>query len=379
MSRHWVGTWTATPAPAEGVSLSAPTIRMFPRISIGGDFIRVRLSNAAGTSDLVIASTYVALRGGGIAAIRPGTGCAVTFNGRPAAKIPGGAFVISDPVKLSVKPLEDLAVSLHIPNDLPASFGLTGRYSRQFSYISPPGNFATQEVMFTSRVVDDWFFLCGIDVEAPASVGGIVAFGDSITDGNISTYDAFCRWPDQLSRRIIGRGGRMFGVMNQGLGGNRILHDVRGDSGVKRFDRDVLTQPGVTHAIIALGINDIRNRRGLKEEVVTAEEMIGGLAQMAMRARARGIKIFGGTLTPFENETFMPGAYTPEGEAKRVTVNEWIRSGGAFDAVIDFDQALRDPEQPRRMLAIYDNGDHLHPSDEGLVRMGDVIDLALFD
>jgi lysophospholipase L1-like esterase len=379
MSRHWVGTWTATPAPAEGISLSAPTIRMFPRISIGGDTIRVRLSNAAGMSDLVIASTHVAQRGGGIAAIRPGTDRTVTFNGRPAAKISAGAFVISDPVKLAVKPLEDLAVSLHIPHDLPGSFGVTGRYSRQFNYISPPGDFTAQEVMFTSRVVDDWFFLCGIDVEASTGVGGIVAFGDSITDGNISTYDAFCRWPDQLARRIIARGGRMFGVMNQGLGGNRILHDVRGDSGVKRFDRDVLAQPGVTHAIIVLGINDIRNRRGLQEEMVTAEEMIGGLAQMAMRARARGIKIFGGTLTPFENETFMPGAYTPEGEAKRVTVNEWIRSGGAFDAVIDFDQALRDPEHPRRMLSIYDNGDHLHPGDDGLVRMGDFIDLALFD
>ena len=379
MSKHWVGTWTATPAPAEGISLSAPTIRMFPRISIGGDTIRVRLSNSAGTSDLVIASTHVALRGRGIAAIRPDTDRAITFNGRPAAKIPAGAFVISDPVKLAVQPLEDLAVSLHIPNELPASFGVTGRYSRQFSYISPPGDFTAQEVMFTSRVVDDWFFLCGIDVEAPTGIGGIVAFGDSITDGNISTYDAFCRWPDQLARRIIARGGRMFGVMNQGLGGNRILHDVRGDSGAKRFDRDVLAQPGVTHAIIVLGINDIRNRPGLREEVVTAEEMIGGLAQMAMRARARGIKIFGGTLTPFENETFMRGAYTPEGEAKRVAVNEWIRSGGAFDAVIDFDQALRDPEHPSRMLSIYDNGDHLHPGDNGLMRMGDVIDLGLFD
>jgi len=379
MSKHWVGTWTATPAPAEGISLSAPTIRMFPRISIGGDTIRVRLSNSAGTSDLVIASTHVALRGRGIAAIRPDTDRAITFNGRPAAKIPAGAFVISDPVKLAVQPLEDLAVSLHIPNDLPASFGVTGRYSRQFNYISPPGDFTAQEVMFTSRVVDDWFFLCGIDVEAPTGIGGIVAFGDSITDGNISTYDAFCRWPDQLARRIIARGSRMFGVMNQGLGGNRILHDVRGDSGVKRFDRDVLAQPGVTHAIIVLGINDIRNRPGLREEVVTAEEMIGGLAQMAMRARARGIKIFGGTLTPFENETFMRGAYTPEGEAKRVAVNEWIRSGGAFDAVIDFDQALRDPEHPSRMLSIYDNGDHLHPGDNGLMRMGDVIDLGLFD
>src|SRR5262249_41602267 len=292
MSSHWVGTWTATPAPAEGISLSAPTIRMFPRISIGGDTLRVRLSNAAGTSDLVIASTHVALRGGGIAAIRPGTDRAVTFNGRPAAKIPAGAFVIRDPVKLAVKPLEGLAGSLHIPNDLPASFGVTGRYSRQFSYISPPGDFTAQEVMFTSRVVDDWFFLCGIDVEAPRGVGGIVAFGDSITDGNISTYDAFCRWPDQLARRIIARGGRMCGALKQVLGGNRILHDVRGDSGVKRFDRDVLAQPGVTHAIIALGINDIRNRQGLKEEVVTADRMIGGRSPKAGGPRPRGSQNF---------------------------------------------------------------------------------------
>jgi lysophospholipase L1-like esterase len=171
----------------------------------------------------------------------------------------------------------------------------------------------------------------------------------------------------------------LLGVMNQGLGGNRILHDVRGDSGVKRFDRDVLAQPGVTHAIVVLGINDIRNRRGLAAEAVTADEMIAGLEQMAMRARNRGIKIYGGTLTPFENETFLRGAFTEEGEAKRVAVNAWIRTGGAFDAVIDFDKELLDPEHPRRMLPIYDNGDHLHPGDIGLTRMGDVIDLALFD
>ena len=171
----------------------------------------------------------------------------------------------------------------------------------------------------------------------------------------------------------------MFGVMNQGLGGSRILHDVRGDCGVKRFDRDVLAQPGVSHAIVLLGINDIRNRQGLAEEVVTADEMIDGLGQMAMRARDRGIEIFGGTLTPFENETFMPGAFTPEGEAKRIAVNEWIRTGGAFDAVIDFDEGLRDPDHPARMLAMYDNGDHLHPSDDGYNRMGDLIDLSLFE
>lgn len=378
MAQHWVGTWAATPAPAEGVSLSSPTIRMFPRISIGGDTIRVRLSNAAGTGDLVIASTHVALRAPG-AAIRPGTDRLVTFNGAGAVKISAGAFAISDPVSLTVAPLDDLAVSIHIPNDIPASFGVTGRYSRQLNYLSPPGDFTAHEVMHTSRMVDDWFFLSGIDVLTSRDVGGIVTLGDSITDGNISTYDAFARWPDQLARRLVARGGKMFGVMNQGLGGNRILHDVRGDCGVKRFDRDVLAQPGVTHAIVVLGINDIRNRRGLAEEVVTADEMIAGLRQMAMRARDRGIKIFGGTLSPFENETFMLGAFTPEGEAKRVAVNEWMRSSGTFHAVIDFDKGLRDPDHHARMLPIYDNGDHLHPSDLGYNRMGDLIDLSLFD
>ena len=378
MTSHWVGTWSATPAPADGMALSSPTIRMFPRISVGGETIRVRLSNAAGTGDLVIEAAHVALRGAG-AAIRPETDRIVSFNGSGSVKIPAGAFMISDPVSLPVRPLEDLAVSIYVPGEIPASFGITGRYARQFNYLSPPGDFTSMEVMHAARVIDDWFFLCGVDVLAGRDVGGIVALGDSITDGNISTHDSFCRWPDQLARRIIARGGKMFGVMNQGLGGNRICHDIRGDSGVRRFDRDVLAQPGVTHAIVVLGINDIRNRRGLKEEMVTAADLIQGLNQMAMRARARGIKMFGGTLTPFENETFMLGAWSPEKETVRIAVNDWMRSAGAFHAVIDFDKELRDPDHHARMLPVYDNGDHLHPGDIGYNRMGDVIDLSLFD
>src|SRR5216683_1004827 len=199
-------------------------------------------------------------------------------------------------------------------------------------------------------------------------------------EANISTIDAFCRWPDQLSRRLQARAaGRPMGVMNQGLGGNRILHDIRGDSGLRRFDRDVLAQPGVTHATVMLGTNDLRNRWAKPEEEVTAEEMISGLKQLAMRARTRGIKIFGATLTPFENETFLPGAWTPERESKRQAVNAWIRDGGAFDAVVDFDKALRDPDHPTRMLPICDCGDHLHPSDLGYNTMGDAIDLSLFE
>jgi len=375
---HWVGTWTSTPAPADGVALSSPTIRMFPRVSIGGDTLRIRLSNAHGTDKLTIGAAHVALRATGTAIV-PETGRAVTFCGSSSVVIPAGAFVISDPVSLAVPPLADLAISIHVPGEIPPSFGVTGRYARQINYISPPGNFTADAAIPAGRITDDWYFLSGIDVLASRDTGGIVALGDSLTDGNISTHDAFCRWPDQLARRIIARGGRMFGVMNQGLGGNRILHDIRGDSGVRRFDRDVLAQPGVTHAIILLGVNDLRNRRALAAEEVTAAAMIAGLAQMALRARTRGVKLFCGTLTPFENETFLVGAWTPEREVRRQEVNRWIREAGAFDAVIDFDAALRDPSHPTSMLTVYDCGDHLHPGDIGYNRMGDIIDLSLFD
>jgi len=208
----------------------------------------------------------------------------------------------------------------------------------------------------------------------------VVAVGDSLTDANISTLDTHCRWPDQLARRLQARrGGRPMGVMNQGLGGNRILHDIRGDSGLRRFDRDVVAQPGVTHAIVVLGTNDLRNRWAKPEEEVTADQMIAGLKQIAVRARTAGIKIFGGTLLPFENETFLPGAWTPEREKTRQAVNEWIREGGAFDAVADLDRALRAPGDPTSMLPSYDCGDHLHPSDLGYNKMGDAIDLSLFE
>ena len=168
-------------------------------------------------------------------------------------------------------------------------------------------------------------------------------------------------------------------VMNQGLGGNRILHDIRGDSGLRRFDRDVLAQPGVTHTIIMLGTNDLRNRWRKPEEEVTAAQMIAGLKQLAVRGRTRGIKVIAATLTPFENETFLPGAWNPKREAIRQEVNDWMRKTDAFDAIVDFDRALRDPEHPTRMLPIYDCDDHLHPSDLGYRAMGDAIDLSLFD
>ncbi len=379
-NRHWVGTWATTPAPSEaGVNFNNNTLRMNPRISIGGDTLRVRLSNAYGSGKLTIGAAYIGIREMGPAVVL-GSERKLTFGGAGSATVAAGALVVSDSVKLDVEPLADLAVTFHLPGEIPTSFQSTGRYARQTNYISPAGDFATETKMPVGTITDEWFFLSGIDVLATKETGGVVALGDSLTDANISTHDTYNRWPDQLARRLIERqGGRPLGVMNQGLGGNRILHDLRGDSGLRRFDRDVLAQPGVTHAIVMLGTNDLRNRIAKPDQEATAELMIAGLGQMALRAQARGIKLFGATLTPFGNETFLPGAWNPVREGHRVTVNNWIRESGVMDGVVDFDEALRDPKVPTQMLPIYDCGDGLHPSDLGYCKMGDAIDLALFD
>ena len=379
-NRHWVGTWSAAPAPSEaGVGFNNHTLRMNPRVSIGGDTLRVRVSNAYGSGKLEIGAACVGIRDKG-PAIVPGSERVLTFCGSPSATVAAGALVVSDSVKLDVKPLADLAITLYLPGEIPPGFQITGRYARQTNYVSPPGNFAATINMPVLKITDEWFFVSGIDVLASQETGCVVALGDSLTDANISTHDAYCRWPDQLARRLIARkSGRPLGVLNQGLGGNRILHDLRGDSGLRRFDRDVLAQSGVTHAIVMLGTNDLRNRWKKPDEEVTAERMISGLHQLALRAEARGIKLFGATLTPFGNETYMPGAWNPVREEHRVALNKWIRESGELAGVVDFDEALRDPKRPTQMLAIYDCGDGLHPSDRGYCRMGDAIDLALFD
>ena len=375
---RWVGTWAAAPAPAEGVAgFSNQTIRLNPRVSIGGERLRVRISNAYGNRPLALGAATVALRDKG-PAIVAGKSRKLTFGGRDSAVIAAGAVAYSDAVDISILPLADLAVSFHLPGEVLANFAITGRYARQTNYISPPGNYTGATVMPVGNLTDQWLFLCGVDVLAPRDTLGVVALGDSITDGNISTIDAFCRWPDQLARRLVARAGRSVSVMNNGLGGNRILHDIRGDSGLRRFDRDVLAQPGVTHVIVMLGTNDLRNRWAKPDEEVTAEQMIAGLQQMAQRAHAAGIKIIGATLTPFGNETYMANAWNPTREKHRVAVNTWIRQSGVFDAFADFDAALRDPAVPTQMRAVDDCGDGLHPSDVGYCKMGDAIDLGLF-
>ena len=380
LDMHWMGSWTTTPDPMENLTLSGQTVRMITRMSIGGSQLRVRISNAYGTNDLAVGSGHLGLRRD-YANVSAGSGRSLRFNGSSSTVVPAGAFVVSDPVELEAPPLSDLAVSVFLPATLPASFRLTGHDNgHQTNYISIPGDFAAADELPVQATTEAFLFVTGVEVLAPREVGGIVAFGDSLTEGNISTLDANSRWPDQLARRLVQRqDGRLLGVVNQGIGGNRLLHDGRGDNGLRRFDRDVLAQPGVTHVIVLLGVNDLRNSRGKPQEIVTAEELIAGLRQLAVRAKTAGLKVFGATLLPWQHETFMGGFYTPEGEAKRQELNRWIREGGAFDAVIDFEAALRDPDHPTRMLPQWDSGDHLHPSDPGYLHLGDCIDLALFD
>jgi lysophospholipase L1-like esterase len=375
-------------APTDGVALDGQTIRMMARVSIGGTTVRVRLSNAYGLRKLAVGAATIALRDEG-AGIIPGSVKTLTFDGASSTTVGIGALAVSDPLDFDLPALGDAVVSVYFPDAIGEDFQVTGHgNARQTNYISPPGDHTQATHMDVAESTEANLFVSAIDVLAPAETGAVVTLGDSLTDSNLSTVDAHNRWPDQLARRLVARhdtgGGRLVSVINQGIGGNRVLHDVRGDSCLRRFDRDVIAQPGVTHAIVFLGINDIRNRFKLPGEEVTAAQMIAGFNQLAMRGRAAEITMYIGTLLPYEGENYNPppgltGLYTEEGEAVRQEINGWIRSQKAYDGVIDFDAELRDPDHPKRMFPEYDCGDHLHPGDAGYLHMGDVVDLRLFD
>jgi lysophospholipase L1-like esterase len=358
------------------------TLREIVHTSIGSDTVRVRLSNAYGKRAVEIGAAHIALRAKG-AEIVAGSDRPLTFSGRTALSIPPNAVVLSDPVKLDVPAAGDLAVSIFLPKP---TTGASIHYgAQQTSYIGR-GDLTGAASFSEAETITSWVFLTGVDVLAPESASTAVAFGDSITDGARSTIDANSRWPDFLARRLLARrGGKEVAVLDAGIGGNRILHDASGNvrfgvSALARFDRDVLVQPGVKYVIVLEGINDLGHSgtSAPLSETVSAEDIIAGLKQMIERAHEKGLKIFGATLTPFEGTVF-PGYFTPEKEVKRKAVNEWIRTGRAFDGVIDFDRAVRDPDHPDRMLPAYDGGDHLHPGDTGYKAMGEAIDLSLFN
>jgi lysophospholipase L1-like esterase len=383
---HWVGTWsTALQAPDTIVFGSNPgfnnqTLRQIVHTSVGGNRVRVRLSTF-GTGSLVVGGAHVALRDTG-ASIVPESDRTLTFGGQPSITIPAGAIVFSDPVDLDVPALVDLAVSIFVPGSTgPATWHFE---ALQTSYVSPPGDFTASAVMPVDRTThyrapngtehDAWFWLGGVEVMAIKQSGAIVVFGDSVTDGTQSTPDTNSRWPDQLARRMMAQpGNHEMGVLNGGIAGNKLLHDIIGPNALARFDRDVLTQAGVTHAVVLMGNNDILFVFS-PADVVTVEQIIEGHRQLIQRAHARGLKIYGGTLTPFEGFFFS----SPAKEAMRQAVNGWIRTSGEYDAVLDFDAVLRDPTVPTRLRSLYDSGDHLHPSDLGYAAMANAIDLKLF-
>ena len=302
----------------------------------------------------------------------------MTFGGISSITIPPGALVVSDPVDLNVPELGDLAISIFVPgNTGPASWHFEGR---QTSFISPSGNFTASATMPFSSTTLARFWLAGVDVAASRQMGVIVALGESIEDGTQSTVDANARWTDQLARRLVVQpGSRAMGMLNEGIAGSRLLHDSLGPNGLARFDRDVLAQTGVSHVIVHVGANDIFTLNPAEE--VTVEQVIQGQKQLIERAHAKGLRIFGCTLTPLEG-FLVPGTpfpvFTPAKEVKRQAVDAWIRTSGAYDAVIDFDRVLRDPNAPSKIIAVYDSGDHGHPTDAGYQALANAIDLRLF-
>ncbi|MGD1070539.1 MAG: SGNH/GDSL hydrolase family protein [Bryobacteraceae bacterium] len=379
---HWVGTWGAAPSPqvapeqmrTRKLEFNNQTVREMVHVSIGGDAVRVRLSNAFSKDAVDIGAVHIALRKSG-SDIVGATDHALTFSGRPSLSIPPGAVALSDPVKLSVPAASDLAVSIFIPATALAA-GIHYQ-SQQTSWITS-GDTTSAASLDNPATVPSWVFLTGVDVLAPESTAAIVAIGDSITDGARSTMDVNHRWPNALAERLLAQKKR-FAVVDMGIGGNRILHDsgASGISALARFDEDVLAEPGVKYLIILEGINDIGHSG--PTENVTADEIIAGLKQMIERAHEHGIKVIGATLTPFEGEAQSARQYyTPEKSKIRDAVNEWIRTGKAYDGVIDFDKAVRDPQSPNKMLPGFDSGDQLHPNDAGYKAMGDAINIDLF-
>jgi len=387
---HWIGTWGASPAPqlanpasmlSEHLLFENQTIREIVHTSAGGKSVRVRLSNAYGREPVTIGAAHIALRKSE-SAIVAGSDHPLTFAGRSSVFIPADATVLSDPIDMDLPALSDVAISLFLPK---AAAGAGLHYSaQQTSYVGAGDLTAAQSVSDPAKITS-WVFLTGLEVSAPASGGTIVALGDSITDGARSTVDANRRWPNVLAERLASaKTGFPIGVLDEGIGGNRLLHDPAvniffGVNALARFDRDVLAQPGVRYVIVLEGINDIGHpgTSAPPNEIVTAEDIIAAYKQMIERAHEAGIKIFGGTLTPFAGTTF-PNYFTPEKEVKRKAVNEWIRTSHAFDGVIDFEKAVRDPQNPDGMLPKYDGGDRLHPGDAGYQAMGEAIDLSLF-
>ena len=334
------------------------------------------LTNALGTAPLAVGAAYIAVRDHD-AKIVQGSGHALAFSGRPSVTIPAGAEMLSDPLDLNVPAMSDLAIDLFLPDAAIAETSpITTHFLAVQTNFSTSGNSAGAADLAGASTIPVWYFLERVEVTAPESVNAIVAFGDSITDGARSTPNTNNRWPDILAKRLLAKPATTHAILNAAISGNRLLTEQNipfGINALARLDRDVLTQTGAASVIVLEGINDIGMARA--NPLPAAADIIAAHQQIVERAHARGLKIFGATLTPFEGAAY----FTPEGEAKRQAFNNWLRTSKAYDGVIDFDAATRDPQNPTKLLPLYDSGDHLHPNDAGYQAMGSSIDLALFE
>jgi len=362
------GNGQAPPAP---LNFRNQTLREIVHVSLGGDRVRIVLSNAFGTMPLEVGAAHVALREKD-AAIQSKSDRPLTFSGSPSTMIAAGAVVVSDPVSLPVPAAADLAIDIYLPGDTASPSPLTTHQgANQTNYISADGNHAGDADFAGATTTQAWFFLAGVEVAAPEAAGAVVTFGDSITDGTRSTPNTNSRWPDELARRLAAAKIPV-AVLNEGIAGNRVLCDGAGVSALARFDRDVLVQPGVKYVVVLESINDIGI--GRNSAVPSANDLIAAHRQLIERAHARGLKIYGATLTPFDGAAY----FTQEGEAKRQAVNAFIRTGKAYDGVIDFDAAVRDPQTPSKIQMKFNPGDNLHMNDAGYRAMAAAIDLSLF-
>lgn len=405
----WIGTWAAAPQAAVKGPVETfhnQTIRLIVHTSVGGKKVRIRISNTFGDQPVLIGAAHIARRASE-ADIEPASDRTLKFHGRPSVTIPSRSMVVSDPAELDLPPLSDLEISLFFPET--AALTTWHVLAKQTNYFSAETGDATAQIKFSAaKTIDFWPFLTGVDVEAPAGAASIVAFGSSLTDGDGSTKDANRRWPDVLAERLQKAGGEAgdLGVLNEGIIGNRLLSDTQsprqaggppplgavfeelgpalGQSGLVRFDRDVLAQAGVKYVILALGVNDMLFPGAFipQSETVTAQDLINGNHQLIARAHKKRIRVIGTTIPPFEHalfrNPFYDRFYSPENEKIRQEVNAWIRTSAEFDGLIDFDQAIRDPDHPAQILPAYDSGDHLHVNNAGNVAQGNIISLALF-
>jgi len=384
---HWVGSWATSqqlPEPHNALpteDLRDATLRQIVHLSIGGTELRVHLSNRFGTEPLHFTAVHIARATSPASPkIVEGSDKALTFSGRPDVIVPAGADYVSDAIAYPVAPLSDLAITLYLDQPPASQTGHPG--SRTTSYLVH-GNQVAAADLPDAKKVEHWYFVSGIDVTAAANSAAIVALGDSITDGHGATTNGNNRWPDLLAKRLQATpAAQALGVLNHGIGGNHLLHDGLGPGALNRFDHDVLAQAGVRYLIVLEGVNDLGNLARTAEvpqaeHDALVERLISAYEQIVTRAHAHGIKVFGATVMPFVGSDYYHPS--PTTDADRQKINDWIRTPGHFDAVIDFDKVTRDPDHPDRLLPAFDCGDHLHPSPAGFRAMADAMPVSLFE